>query len=235
MVSQRKKRASAADTVLLLLLQLSIADGASTISSVATSSPSPPLREGSAFTVTWAYAEDGNTPLTTGDLRAYGITLERCASSSSSSSGNGSSGEDCECPADGAADLAVSLCDNVCFDSDGSYDVAVPSDTVPGDYLVRVSLMADATGVFACSSSFAVQEPEEGEEPALTVEGAVAPSIEVFEGTAFVGAAFTAHWIYQDGTEEEVGGVGEEEERGAAGDFAVDLYSCEDGACADGR
>lgn len=223
----RMGRASAADVVLLqlqLFLHAGIlgTTGAATISSVATS-PSPPLTLGSDFSVTWTYREDGNTPLTTGDLRIYEITLEPCGSGTSS-------GDTCECAAEGGTNggLSTSLCSGRCVDSDGSYDVVVPYDAASGDYLVRVSLGEDPT-VFNCSSSFAVQE-EEDEGPGLTVAGQTAPWLEVFTGVGSPGAAFTARWMYLDGTEAEG-----EEESGAAGDFAVDLYACEDGACDNGR
>lgn len=202
--------------------------GVDIITSVATT-PAPPLTIGGSFAVTWTLTTDDGEPLTTGDLKVYAVTLEPCPSALQSS---------CACEPEGNS-LAVPLCDDgSCIDSDQSYEgLDVPRGAAAGVYVVRVSLQSDPTAVFACSEGFAVQEDEDGGGPAVEVEasagsdgvGAAAYAyVQVVESqSAAPGEAFTARWFYDDGSEE-----GEE---GAAGDFAVDLYSCEGGACADGR
>lgn len=191
------------------------------ISSVATT-PAPPLTIGDSLAVTWTLTTGDGEPLTTGDLKVYAVTLEPCASAEQSS---------CACDPAGNS-LAVPLCES-CIDSDQSYDVEVPRDTAAGVYVVRVSLSADPTAVFACSEGFSVlEEAQEDGGPGVEVEASSGSAggayVEALEGqSAAPGEAFTARWFYDDGSEE-----GEE---GAAGDFAVDLYSCEGEACADGR
>lgn len=194
------------------------ARAANTVSNVVTT-PAPPLAQGDGFATTWTLATDDAEPLTTGDLKVYAVALEPCASASQAS---------CACDPEGNP-LAVPLCET-CVDSDQSYDVEIPRDTAPGVYVVRVSLKSDPGGVFACSEGFAVEEEaseEAGGGPEVEVEAGGA-YVQALEGQSGVpGQAFEARWFYADGTED-----GEE---GAAGDFKVDLYSCEDGACADGR
>lgn len=195
-----------------------------TISNVVTT-PAPPLLAHEDFTVTWTLTPadgDGVEPLTTGDLKVYALSLEPCASSTQAS---------CACEPDGNP-LAMDLCET-CVDSDQSYDVQVPRDAAAGVYVVRVSLKSDPAAVFACSEGFAVEEAAAAAQgPDVEVEEAASSGggayVQAVEGQGGVpGEAFTARWFYADGTEE-----GEE---GAAGDFAVDLYSCADDACADGR
>lgn len=203
--------------------------GAAVISDVATSAT--PLYPGGDFTATWSYASDDGEPATTGDLRVYEISLEPCAAAGA-----------CECNSEGNS-LAIALCDDTalgCVDSDGSYDLTVPSTAEPGVYLMRVSLKDDPSAVFACTYGFSVeQEEEEEEEPELSVSGSSSADdawIEVFEVPSVApGEAVTAKWLYRDGSE----GDDEDDGEGAvgsAGSFAVDLYSCDgDEACANGR
>lgn len=201
------------------------------ISDVATSAT--PLYLGGDFTATWSYASDDGEPTTTGDLRVYEISLEPCVAV-----GN------CECDSEGNS-LAISLCDDAatttlgCVDSDGSYDLAVPSTAEPGVYLVRVSLKDDPSAVFACTYGFSVEQEEEVE-PELSVTSSLLSGddgswIEVFEVASVApGEAVTAKWLYRDGSE----GDDEDDGEGAvgsAGSFAVDLYSCDGEACANGR
>lgn len=189
-----------------------------TISDVVLSST--PLAQGESFTATWTLTTgDGEEPLTTGDLKVYAVELEPCASSAQS------------CCETGGNSQAVSLCDT-CVDSDQSYDVEVPRDAAAGVYVVRISLKEDPGALFACSEGFAVQEeaPEEGG-PGVEVVASSGAFVEALDGQgASPGQAFTARWYYEDGSEEV-----EEGEGGSPGDFAVDLYSCGDGACSDGR
>lgn len=200
---------------------------AQTISGVQADSPSP-LHPDDMFVVSWTLTPADGEPLTTGDLKVYEITLEECADGAGT----------CSCEAGGVPDGAVSLCVDDdsspgCVDSDGSYDLQVPPDTTPGVYVVRVSLVEDPGVVFGCSYGFGVEEPEEEEEePGLDVnEAAPGVSLEVESGlSALPGEPFTARWMYDDGSREDENGVG-----GSAGDFAVDLYSCEGLACVDGR
>lgn len=189
-----------------------------------------PLRPGDLFSVSWTLTPADGEPLTTGDLKVYEITLEECADGAGT----------CSCEAGDSLAGGLSLCDDSpdqrCVDSDGSYDLELPVDTAaPGVYLVRVGLADDPGGeAFGCTYGFSVEEAEEDEEPDISVVETAPPgsSIEVESGAAaFPGEAFTARWVYDDGSEEgEDGGAG-----GSAGDFAVDLYSCEGGACNDGR
>lgn len=221
----RGRRSTLLGAALLTLLRLG---GAANISNVSTSVT--PLTVGSAFVASWFYTDDNGDLPTTGDLRVYEITLEPCA---------GATGDTCECASDGNA-LATSLCDASavgCVDSDGSFDLTVPSSVAPGVYLVRVSLQEDPISTFACSAGFSVEEEEE-ESPGLSVTsttsgngvttGATLTALEV--DAAPPGAAVTARWLYDDGEGEE-----EEVAYGSPGDFAVDLYTCENGACDDGR
>lgn len=204
---------------------------AATMSNVSTSTT--PLFVGSSFVASWSYTDDNGDLPTTGDLRVYEITLEPCPDGTAAS---------CECASEGN-DLATSLCGGSalgCVDSDGSYDLAVPSSVVPGVYLVRVSLQEDPISTFACSPGFALQEKED-ESPGLSDtstsgnEITTGASLTVLEvDAAPPGAAITARWLYEDGSQEEEE-EGEEGLLGSPGDFAVDLYTCENSACAGGR
>ncbi|CAM9939118.1 unnamed protein product [Scytosiphon promiscuus] len=98
----------------------------------------------------------------------------------------------------------------------------------------------------ACTSSESAfrrtpeEEEEEEESPGLSVTsttsgnqvttGATLTVLEV--DAAPPGAAITAKWLYEDGSQEEDGE--EEGAYGSPGDFAVDLYTCANSSCADG-
>lgn len=207
-------------------------NAAPSISSVATT-PDAELELGQDFTVEWTYSDGVVTdPRTTGDISTFEIDLELC--------GNGA--DTCQCVG-GARDSLVSLCPEGtgCVDSDGSFDLTVPSVLTASSsdfYLVRVSLASDAA-VFACAPGLQLVEGDDGTN--LDGYGSTAnngtdtgpvATLTVLqpEGDLFPGSAFTARWVYHDGVEIEEG-----EDGGTASDFAVDLYACAEEACADGR
>lgn len=209
---------------------------APSISGVATT-PDAELEFGQDFTVSWTYS-DGVTdsPRTTGDIETFAIDLELC----------GDGAGMCQCVG-GARDSLVSLCpeDTGCVDSDGSFDLTLPSSLTASSsdyYVVRVSLASDA-GVFACTPGLQLVEVDVGPtfagHESTTSNGDGTGSVATLtvfqpEGDLFPGSAFTARWIYHDGGEDSE--AQEEEDRGTASDFAVDLYACSDEeSCADGR
>lgn len=214
--------------------------GSSSISSVSLSSTE--LSLGDSFTVKWGYSagDAAEQPATTGDLNTFDIDLEHCVDGAGTCKCSGGTG--------GQSSL-VSLCPEAtgCVDSDGSYDLVLPSSEpttvfVGGVYQVRVSLATEPT-VAACTAGFEVLESDD--EPGLSTSSGesnsnasaelasltvIAPSVDIVPGQAF-----TAQWIYEDGEGDGEEVDGEEGFVGAAGSFAVDLYSCADGACEDGR
>ncbi|CAM9981373.1 unnamed protein product, partial [Laminaria digitata] len=167
------------------------------------------LAPGDAFTLTWAYTSgDEAEAKTTGDLKAFDIDLEHCPDGAGT----------CECT--GAS--LVSLCPGGggCIDSDGSYDLVLPSDVdaatsaVSGQvYQVRVSLASNPS-VFSCGYGFKVQEAatadEEGPHLADTTttsdggggggsSGGTNPAtLTAIAPTEVLvpGQAFTARWVY---------------------------------------
>lgn len=198
------------------------------------------LAPGDAFTLTWAYTSgDEDAPKTTGDLKAFDIDLEHCTD------GVGT------CLCSGVS--LVSLCPlgAGCVDSDGSYDLVLPSDDVASAgsaaaavtagevYQIRVSLASNPS-VFACGYGFKVQEAADESEPHLadttiTSDGGGGGSTNRGTLTAFApsevlvpGQAFTARWAYDSGLVEDEGVL-------MGAEFAVDLYSCAGGACDGGR
>lgn len=207
-------------------------NAAPSITSVATT-PYAELELGQDFTVTWIYS-DGEVagPRTTGDISTFAIDLELC--------GNGA--DTCQCVG-GARDSLVSLCPEGtgCVDSDGSFDLTVPSAlkaSTSDFYVVRVSLASDAE-VFACAPGLQLVEGDGemnsdgyGSNASNGDDTGPVATLTAFppEGSLFPGSAFTAQWVYHDGEENEEG-----EDGGTASDFAVDLYACVEEACADGR
>lgn len=194
------------------------------------------LAPGDAFTLTWAYTSgDEAGVITTGDLKAFEIDLEHCPDGAGT----------CQCT--GAS--LISLCPLTgpgCVDSDGSYDLVLPSEdlatstgttaAVSGEvYQIRVSLASNSE-VFSCGHGFKVQDGAASEGEAVADSGttsngdgatnrgtltAIPP-----EEVVIPGQAFTARWEYDSGED-----GGEE----AGNEFAVDLFSCAGGACDDGR
>ena len=202
------------------------------------------LSPGDAFTLTWVYTSgDDAGPNTTGDLKAFDIDLEHCAD------GVGT----CQCT--GAS--LVSLCplEPGCVDSDGSYDLVLPSDDVASTgsagaavsagevYQIRVSLASNPS-VFSCGYGFKVQEREAADEGGPHLADTTTTTSDGGGGsdgtnratlTAFPpsedlvpGQAFTARWAYDSG-------LVEDGEIQAGAEFAVDLFSCAGGACDGGR
>lgn len=165
---------------------------------------------GDALRAQWTYDPTTSDRITTGDLNAFKVELRTCGSDGSSC--RESSGAEQSC-----GETFASLCirdDGLCLDSDGTYDVVVPADAPAGHYGLKVALASNPDVVFACSSAFDVSA-------AATAVGE--PSLETVSPDPLeVGAAFTARWVYDDGSGE------------AEGSFQIDLYSCEDGSCNDG-
>lgn len=170
---------------------------------------------GEELPVEWNYSIDDDDDVggTTGDLNPFAIELRVC----------GVDGADCKDGGCGSSTYS-NLCpqNGVCMDSDGSYDVVIPSDAGVGDYVIRVSYLGTFTSsahvskISACTASFALKAPDV---PlgAAALE-AMAPQFDVSPGQAF-----TAQWTYDNG------------EGKSDGNFDVDLYSCENGACLNGR
>lgn len=169
---------------------------------------------GEELPVEWSYSnDDEEVGGTTGDLNPFAIELRDC----------GVDGADCEDGGCGSSTYS-NLCprDGVCMDSDGSYDVVIPSDAGVGDYVIRVSYLGTFTSsahvgeISACTTSFALTAPDVP--LGVAVLEATAPQFDVAPGQAF-----TAQWAYDNG------------EGKSDGNFDVDLYSCENGACLNGR
>lgn len=188
----------------------------------------PALSAGDEFTVEWTYATDDpvRSERTTGDLYPFEINVRTC----------GEDGRGCKNGGCGVA-TTHNLCKDkgtagmgVCMDSDGSVDVKMPSDTPAGDYVLRVtyrgptvssysSAEVEEASLSACSTSFAISDPEiPAGNPVIAASDVDAPA----KGFS-PGDAFTARWAYDDG------------QGGGAGLFNVNLNSCEDGSCDDGR
>lgn len=203
------------------------------------------------FTASWTYfSGDTAKQATTGDLTSFDIDIEHCVNGAGT----------CQC----TGTSLTSLCpqETGCVDSDGSYDLSLPPSSglldesttaaavTPGEvYQVRVSL-ASQPAIFSCGYGFVVQEPDselpvvdgrttssdassDGTGHQATVVGSLTVFPPDLDNELIVpGEAFTARWVYHDGLDED-------EERqagvGSAGDFAVDLYTCDDGACNNGR
>lgn len=213
------------------------------ISAVKLTPDASQLEAGQDFTVSWEYdtgsvMAGGENEPTTGDLTAFEFDMVKCSGDSSSScdsssstcTGNGSSSSDTN---------AIQLClreSGFCLDSDGSYDLTVPAldnSMTNNYYMLRVRLAADNTvsgctdeGFQVIAGSGAVSVVIEGDDDEVP-SGVAAPTIEVLEPVSGLvpGDVFTAKWLY----DETGDGLGD------AGNFAVDLYSCEDGACGDDR
>lgn len=208
-----RRRAAPSTSMLVLgascvvLLHGSTSVQAQTADQITALAPSTDVEAGQDFTLKWSYAESGGT---TGDLTGFNVGLRSCAEDGSDCAGTVAS-----CGTD-YADLCT-LNDGVCMDSDGSYDVTMPSDAPAGQYAIMVSLDEDPS-VASCTAAFNGTEPETGlvaaDEPSLT---AVTPVY------VEAGSPFTAQWVYDDGA------------GAASGNFEVNLYACGDaGACDDG-
>lgn len=188
---------------------------AQTVDEISVITPSS-VDAGGAFAVEWSYSASGGT---TGDLNSFRINLHYCgddgSSCSSSSSTTGGDGLFC---GDSYAELCIRE-GGICVDSDGSYNVTVPVDTTPGLYSVMVTLVQDFT-VASCSSAFNVTEAQD------SAAAAGEPNLEVLYPASYIveGTAFTAQWVYDNGTGE------------AEGTFEVNLKLCdsESSDCDDG-
>lgn len=200
-----RPRARGLAAFLLLALPAAFADDIS----VATPTT---LTAGTQFSAEWTYSTEDEVSGTTGDLNPFEIELRSCG--------------DVGCQDGDCGNVYSALCEREggCLDSDGSYNVTLPTDAVAGDYVIRVtfvghsgeSAMSSTEEIAACSRVFSVEEPEV---PLGTpVLEATTP-----EGNLYPGAAFTAEWAYDNGE-----GEGD-------GTFEVDLYSCAGGACSDAR
>lgn len=174
----------------------------------------PTVAAGEEFTLEWTLStSDDDVRGTSGDLYPFEIELRSCSADAS------------QCENYGCGNYTFrSLCERAdgCMDSDGSYDVTIPSDASAGDYSIRVSYMgpydpsADAGEASGCTGSFAVTASDIL--PGTPVITAAVPDVDLTPGQAF-----TAEWDYDDG------------QGHSDGNFDIDLYSCDDGGCADGR
>lgn len=168
-------------------------------------------------------------------MNAFDIELRSHDSSSSSSAatGCGDTMFASLCTRDEVLSSSSSSAGNdegyVCLDSQGNYDVQVPEDTPAGMYSLKVMLAEDNT-VFGCTDAFevTVAVDEAGlvvvaSEPSVSdveVESSVTAAASVLEP----GKAFTARWVYDDGT--IAGG------EGSGGTFEINLNACgDDGDC----
>lgn len=210
--------------VLLLLLGLAclmngvpLGAHAQTVEEISVVTPSISVDAGGAFTVGWSYSGSGGT---TGDLNSFRINLHYCGDDGSSCSSSTSSGGDGLWCGESYAELCTRE-GGICVDSDGSYNVTVPVDTPPGLYSVMVTLVQDFS-VASCSSAFNVTEAQGSAAAAAAGE----PSLEVLYPASYLveGMAFTAQWVYDNGTGE------------AEGTFEVNLKLCdsESSDCDDG-
>lgn len=173
------------------------------------------LTAGEALSVEWVFSTDNEVSGTTGDLYPFEIELRSC----------GTDGLGCENGSCGT--ILSSLCTRagVCMDSDGSYDVVIPADASAGDYMIRVSYLGPSSSssgstepdvVSGCSRSFSVTEPD-------VPFGSPVISASSPQADLMIGEAFTAQWAYDNG------------KGGSNGNFDVNLYSCADGACDNGK
>lgn len=195
---------------------------------------------GSSFSVEWEYSTESLVSGTTGDLNPFDIELRSC----------GEAGQGCKNSGCGDTYLALCAREGGCFDSDGSYDVSVPNTVAAGEYVVSVTYIGSSgwssaasysssggdggggssssggaggvgASVTACSSAFSV-EAATGDAAAVA-EGVPALTATAVSSDLAPGEAFTAEWSYDDGN------------GGGSGTFEVNLYSCANGACVDGR
>lgn len=179
------------------------------------------LFPGEHFTFRWAFTPEDGHATTTGDLTSFDIEVGRCWEDGSNVAG-------CSCD---DADFELSLClrEEGCVDSDGSVDLVLPYDLiVTATYLLRVSLTADRAA-YGCGDPLLItRRPGTG---AYEGDGSSTPdnfpTLTAFapEDSPWPGQAFTALWHY----EETIG------DGGAAGYFAVELFSCAAGSCEDDR
>lgn len=195
--------------------------------------PSTSLEVGRSFSLSWDYATDSDVSGTTGDLNPFEIELRSC-------NGEGSCEKNC-------GDFHSSLCGNDwgCLDSDGSYDVVIPTHTGAGDYVVRVvylevsgwssagsssrsgsstssSSISSAGDLSACSGVFPIEEATGAVRAAM--EGMPWLAATAPPSSMSPGDAFTARWEYNDGDGNRGGGT-----------FDIDLFTCADDACSGGR
>lgn len=179
---------------------------------------------GQTVVLKWDYSTESEVSGTTGDINPFEIQLRSC----------GDGGLGCENLSCGTT--YRTLCE-ACMDQDGSYDILMPADVAAGDYVFSVTYMgtsgwdsaasttstsSGAEEVIGCSGSFSV-EVGNSSSAATAAQG-----VPVLEATAIdqqlsPGQAFTAQWVYDDGEGER------------SGSFDVNLYSCANGACDDGR
>lgn len=199
------------------------------------------LELGQDFIVTWNYAL-ASGELTTGDLTSFEFGMVECSGAT-----NVQGCDPSTCSSSSAAE-AIALClrGSGCLDSDGSYNLTVPDTTgyLVGEdagskfFMLIVSLSSDPEILGCTTHGFEVVEPA-FDEPDIDIDTSsgdtesgspVKNGVSAFTLKAYApiedvkpGGAFTARWLY------EIDGVA------AEGNFAVDLYTCENGVCDDGR
>lgn len=209
----------------MMLLLVLFQDSASAMDEISlVSAPETSLTAGASHAVQWVYSTDDEVSGTTGDLNPFEIELRSCGGDAEQQAACGA-GASCGNPYRALCGLETGAS---CMDSDGSYDVTIPEDVTAGVYVFSVTYLgaagwssasssASSAGeglVTGCSESFLVEEAP-AVQAALT---ATAP------GQLEPGDPFTAQWAYDDGSGQAAGGS-----------FEVNLYSCADAACANGR
>lgn len=178
------------------------------------------VEAGIAFSVEWEFATDSDVSGTTGDLNPFEIELRWC----------GEDGDECVNSVCGSAYLSLCQRELGCIDSDGSYDVIIPTDVTDGQYVIKVTYLGTSGWTSAssltsfdeevsdCSGTFLVENSQ-----SIADEGIPFLEATALETELEAGEAFTAKWKYDDG------------EGNGDGFFEVNLYECSDGSCADGR
>lgn len=217
---RRRRHAVSRTTTSILMLLVAAAtlspQGALALDEITAVTAPANLTAGDAHAVQWEYTTDSLVSGTTGDIHPFQIELRSCTPDA-----DGSCGASC-------GNAYLSLCSSetadVCMDSDGSYDVVIPEDVAAGTYTFSVTFLGttgwssgssssgSAGAVTGCSDSFTVEEMGAGAAGVLT---ATTPTENLEPGDPF-----TARWDYDDGS---------------AGSFEVNLYSCAEDACANGR
>ncbi|CAM9601879.1 unnamed protein product [Pylaiella littoralis] len=200
--------------------------GTASAQQIVVATPAFSKEAGQGFTLGFSYSASRGT---TGDMTGYSIEL-RSHTSSDATTGCGDAAVSSLCTLDEMVSFSSSGDDDgggdgyVCVDSDGTYDVTIPTDTAAGMYSIKVSLAADPT-VFGCTDAFQVTAEETAVgitvvagEPALRDV-----AVEAVTTVLSPGSPFTARWSYDDGA-----GAG----GGSEGTFGINLNACgDDGGC----
>lgn len=222
---RRRHHAQAVWTTSMLVLLLAAAalspQGARALDEITeVAAPNTTLTAGDTHAVEWVYTTDSLVSGTTGDLHPFEIELRSCTPED-----DGSCGASCGNAYRALCGLETGAS---CMDSDGSYDIVIPEDVASGTYVFSVTFLgttgwssassssSSSGAVAGCSDSFTVDAMDADDASgAMDVLTATTPTENLKPGDPF-----TAEWDYDDG---------------AAGNFEVNLYSCAEDACVNGR